>query len=502
VSTGTIVLKDCGPVAHLEIPVQPGATILRGTSDLGKSETLKAISRLAGGDDDVTCREGAARGSVEGFGVKLGLTKTTRRTGQLEVLAVEEGFGLGTLIDGDGLKQPERADAARIKALLRISGVKADPAAFHSIMPGGKDEFDKLVPRDALETDDVVELARRIKAAMDSQARALEKQADTEEGKAQAYRNAGDGLDLNASTDAASLQRDHTEAVQDYATIKAEWDAWHNAQEAAKAAREKLAAATGGGKTVAEYQAEEETKKTAYNAAIERVKQLRADLLLAESESKAAYESHAAAKNQVESARQTAAATAGWQEAIDAAAGVKCPQAETVEAMKRMVDAAQKAIEDAGVIREAQRKVGLAKEHTAEAEKLRDKAKSLRNAGRETDAVMSALVASPYLKVYGGRLVTEVEGRGQVLFHDRSDGTRTRIACMEKLHRIREINSDQLALIPIGQRQFGDLSPAARKELIQWAYDNNACIVSAVVDDSPELTAEAATPLDPSPAMR
>ena len=81
------------------------------------------------------------------------------------------------------------------------------------------------------------------------------------------------------------------------------------------------------------------------------------------------------------------------------------------------------------------------------------------------------MVDSPNLKVYACGSVTSVPGRGEVLFHERSDGSRTKIACMEKLRRIRELNSEQLALIPIGQRQFNDLSPGAKKELIQWAFE-------------------------------
>ena len=179
----TILIENVGPVAHLEIPVQPGATILRGCSDLGKSEAIKAVSRLAGGKEDVSCRAGQAKGVVEGFGVRLGVGRSTRRTGTLEALAIEDGFGLGTLIDGDGLQQPEAADRVRIKALLRISGAKADPRKFHAILPGGQVTFERYVGAKAVETDDPVEMARRVKTQLEASARTLESQADTEEGK-------------------------------------------------------------------------------------------------------------------------------------------------------------------------------------------------------------------------------------------------------------------------------------------------------------------------------
>ena len=491
--TETITLTDCGPVAHLEIPVQPGATILRGTSDLGKSETLKAISRLAGGDEEVSCRAGVARGSVEGFGVKLGLTKTTRRTGTLEALAIEDGFGLGTLIDGDNLKQPEAADRARIKALLRISGVKADPAEFHKILPGGKEEFDRLVSRKAAETDDVVEMARRIKADLDTQSRAAESAADTEEGKAEALRNAGDGLDVDAECDANRLQRDHTEAVQDFAQAKTEYEQWQRSQKAAAEARKQLEAAGMEARPLRDYEQEVASCAKAMEHAYAEVAGLREKIAAAEAAHRLAAKDYEHAIAAQKAAVRQDEAMAGWQVAIDMAAGKAGPDAELLQFLKEAVDDCQAAIEKASLIRDAKAKLENAKQHTATAEELREKARSLRDAGKETDAVLSALVASPYLKVFGGRLVTTVEGRGDVLFHERSDGTRTRIACMEKLHRIRAINSDQLAIIPIGQRQWNDLAPAAKKELVSWAVENNACLISAEVTDDPALTAEVVT---------
>ena len=493
----SIHISNCGPVVNLEIPVQPGATILRGCSDIGKSETLKAISRLAGGKEEVSCRNGAAKGTVEGFGVKLGLSKTVRRTGTLEALAIEDGFGLGTLIDGDNLSTPEAADRARIKALLRISGAKADPTKFYAITPGGKETFEKHVSAKALETDDPVDMARKIKSEMEAAARKLETDAATEEGKATANRNAGDGLNLKAESDAATLQRVHTESVQRHASLKTSWDAYWNAQDAASEARKKLAEATGSGKTLEQYREAHKAAVDVLTNASRIAGEIQIQLDKANAEVGRAVQGCNAAREASEQAERYAKATEGWQKTIDSAAGGEQPNEDDLLAAETAVETARNALEEGVKIRTAKEKIAQATEHLKRAGKLREEAFSLREAAKETDSVLSAMVASPNLKVSAGRLITTVEGRGEVLFHERSDGTRTKIACMEKLHRIRQINSDQLAIIPIGQRQFGDLSPQARKDIIQWAYENNACILSAVVDDSPILTAEAATPLDP-----
>ena len=282
--------------------------------------------------------------------------------------------------------------------------------------------------------------------------------------------------------------------MQLQARLKSEWDSYWNGQEAAEAARAKLKAVTGATMSVAEHEVQLQARKDEHAAKAERAMKLEAEYRAARMESQAAYEMIGFAQKALDDAKRTEVAYAGWQAAIDAAAGVPMPDDDKLAEADKAVAIAQAALERAGVIREAKRKQGRAAEHLKEAGKLRAEAYSLRDAARETDAVLSAMVDSPNLKVYAGRLVTSVPGRGEVLFHERSDGSRTKIACMEKLRRIRELNSEQLALIPIGQRQFNDLSPGAKKELIQWAFENNACIITAECTDDTTLTANPVTP--------
>lgn len=504
----SILLENAGPVAHLEIPVQPGATILRGCSDIGKSETIKAVSRLAGGREDVTCKAGEAKGYVEGFGVRLGLGRVTRRTGTLEALAIEDGFGLGTLIDGDNLATAEAADRARIKALLRISGAKANLSRFHALLPGGKVAFERYVAVKAVETDDPVEMAGRIKRELESAARKLESEADTEEGKATAKRNAGDGLDLTAETDAAKLQQAHSQAVAHHARLQQQRDAAEDAQASAAEAREKLAeAGASSSGSMQEAQAALEAAKENRDVAVTAAREAKAEVTRLEAALKAAKAELGAALVAQQSADDTVTMAehavklveingrmhAGWQEAIDRAAGVTGPQPEDVLKALDAVNQARKALEQAAVIRAAKEQVDQAAKHLERGKELRMEARSVRDAGKETDAVLSAMVASPNLTVSQGRLMTYVEGRGNVFFHERSDGTRTRIACMEKLHRVRQVNGNQLAIIPLAQRAWNDLAPSAKKELIGWAVENNCCLITAEVTDSPELTAESVT---------
>ena len=57
-----IELSDIGPIEKLSIPLRPGFNIIRGRNDAGKSCTIEAVARLAGGNGSVTCRDGAAHG--------------------------------------------------------------------------------------------------------------------------------------------------------------------------------------------------------------------------------------------------------------------------------------------------------------------------------------------------------------------------------------------------------------------------------------------------------
>ena len=105
-----------------------------------------------------------------------------------------------------------------IKCLLRLSKAKADPKAFHHLV-GDKAAFDRVMATDAQKTNDLVELAGRVKRALQSAARNRSADAETEEAAAAADRDAMNGL-VDGPCDAAVLQAAHTEAVQRHAMLR------------------------------------------------------------------------------------------------------------------------------------------------------------------------------------------------------------------------------------------------------------------------------------------
>jgi len=152
----TIELTDCGPVKALSIPVQPGVVVLRGRNDIGKSESLKAVSKLLGGKETISCRQGAVNGTVEGFGVKVSLGKArTSARGELEALSIEGNLPVAELARKFGAGAPKgRFHGAVVEADL--NGQKAlllSPTTFMNLSGTSVQEaksFYKLANEDLL----------------------------------------------------------------------------------------------------------------------------------------------------------------------------------------------------------------------------------------------------------------------------------------------------------------------------------------------------------------
>ena len=503
-----IEITNCGPVRHITIPIQPGATVLRGTSNTGKSRALAGIERLLGGNSEVRPTYGEDEAIIEGIGLRLRVGGRTTIKGELEVEALEDRFGLSTLIDGDNIDDPARADAARIKALLRISGAKANPADFYGLLAGAQTEFDRLVKPESTKTEDPVELARRVKRDLDAAAGVARATADREEGAAEADRHAGEGLDLTAGeTDPAKLQAAHTRATSEHAKLTTERDVARKTKAAAETARQNLVAAgaqsavtLGNARKALETAANNRgAAKDAADQAKANVQRLEALLVNAKAAHGAALVALSAADEAVETAQagikaveENAKAYAGWQSAIEAAASVTEPEAAEIIKAEAAVERTRKAIEQGAVIRAARARIAQAEAHAKAAEKARIEAARLSAAGKETDEVLSKLVASPNFKVRSGRLYVQVPGRGDCLYGEQSDGFRTKIGIKEKVARLRakNTNPERLAVVVVSQRTYADLPPAVKEELIADCQYDGVCVLTAEADDAPEIHAE------------
>lgn len=486
----TIIVNDVGPCGTLVIPVQPGGTILSGFCGVGKSLTLEAIALGLGGRDKgrVAPREGTKRGSVDCLGVVLNVSAgRVTRNGESEVASIEE-FDIGSLIDPP-VKEEEARNRYGIKSLLRMTKVEADPSLFYHLA-GGKEQFEAIISPDALKSADLVEMAGKIRRAFDAEKRRVLSQVETEETAAAANRNAGDGLDLKAECDGAKVQELHSAAVSHHAKLQEQWDAAEEAQAAAETARAKLAKATGSSKSIAECEAELEEKREAWKATQDRVKEIEAELRIAKAEAMAAYEAMESATSQLDSARQAAAATAGWQEAIDRSLSIHGPKASEVIAARTAVETTRKAIETAAVVRAARERIANAVQHQERAAELRKEAERLKDAAQDTDSVLSAAVASERFAVKRDVLIGVLPDGTAKPYYDLSAGEKTMIAIAEKIDRVRLTANDpkQLCIVDLPQENYQDLPDSVRNRLFAYAAEHNVAIVTAQVSDDAKLS--------------
>lgn len=476
-----ITVTDVGPVASLSIPIRPGVTILRGRNDCGKSETLKAVSRLAGGTDAVSCRDKAAAGCVEGLGVRLSVRQNARRTGELEALSIEGKLSVADLVSPP-IKDPVAADRHRIKALLQLTCVEADAAMF-AHLPG-----QEFLSFEALKSTDLVEMAAKIKRDLEAASRKEADAAERDDAKAFACKQAAEGVDVQSELDSAVLQAALEDSLFSHGEIVSQARSAKETQDRARLATERMAkeASPPDVDAIQEevYRAGDLCAQWSQRAAMLTDELAKAKTAIAESNA-----DHTAKQNALKLAKAHAESVTGWKETIAAGESVTCPTDEAIAAAATKVTQAREAIEKAAVIRAAKAKADESAMLYDEAKEHRKKAEALRESARSTDDVLSAAVASDSLKVRAGRLITQHPERGEVFYADRSDGTRWKIAIDEAIKRIRAMGAEQTAIIPIPQVAWSEIDPTNRIEIDRYAKEKSVSVLTAEATDG-ELRAE------------
>jgi hypothetical protein len=461
-ATETISVKNAGPINELEIvlPPNPGLVVFHGDNGTGKSTTLDAIDRMIGGDGElpVSRSDGVAKGSAEGFGVKLTLGKVNRRT---------------------GIQDPAAADAKRIKGLLAIRGVEADAERFDALGWAAAHRATIIARSDIEHAPDLVEQARRIKAACEKAAREQEDSAATLDGQAKACREVAEGLpDLDSTESRADvLQGQLEQAIREQSSLTERRNAAEESRKAVATAEAALEEAKGGytGRTLVVAQkaatAAEEARKLAAREALQDAEASFADADQADDRATLA----------VERARHHEELIAGWQATIEA----ERPAPVTDDQMNTAVQAvanAREAIEQGARIRDAREKANAAKHHAAEAAEARKEAETLRKAAHGTDAVLADAIASPTITVEDGRLYVPHAKRGKCLVGDLSRGERARLGILEAAAAIRTRHPEGAAAIVFPQDLFEALGADARQLVRETAEEEKIHVFTAVVD--------------------
>lgn len=481
-----IAIQNVGPITEAEFHLDEcGLWVLGGEAGAGKTTTLRMVQLGVDGRADggvPTKRDGAKSGNAKIGGKKITISKLTRHEGELQFDGVGD-FDIG------GLHTPRFLDAAtrdkhRIRALVRLANVAPDSSLFHELL-GGREAFDAVVDADSIKTDDMVEMAGKVKRCIEKAAQASEKQGEMARARMAAQAEQCNGVAVDAPHDAKALQAALVSAIEAKTRIgQQRADALETIRKADEA-RTKLEAAEVGATTVADASAALEEASFTEARAAQMVADLERQLTDAKNNLSLATSKVMSATQSLVAAKRHSELTSGWRADIDAAAGITCPTEAAVAEAVAAVDAANAAVELGGKVRdaiaakaEAARYASVAKDHETAADRFR------KAAAATQDVLSDALSGIPNcpLKVWNdpdgnARLVLETDRSEREPFDELSDGERydVLIPMLARNGRI----------IVLSQAAFGELSPTIRGRVHELARQRGCFVLTAQADSGP-----------------
>ena len=485
----TIAATNLGPITDIEFALQsPGVTVLVAPNGSGKTILLDAVQAAARGEGKLPLRDRTRKGKVEAFGAVITIGGTCRHTGSFEVTNLEGKFDLAQLVD-PRLKSPVAADRARIKALVSLTGVAASPERFkgHEAF----EDFDSVVTGDALATDDLIEMAAKVKACYDDEALKMERRAEREFGQAMAL-IPGSDIDLTEECDAEILQTAYNEARDEVPRLE------EQARNAGKA-REQLAKAERVISDIGEEElvqersdllewlenvdGEVEEKNREIQALLAEVERKRGELKQIQSK---AVDSRA----RIATVDRLLGLVDEAKTVLSDRTLIAVPEEQDITDAKEEMERAAAAIEQGVKIRNAKENAKKVALHRAAAKTAQDKAGKYRDAGKATDEVLSGCIKCPQVRVESdgksARLVTDHTIRGaSIPYHDLSDGEKWTIAI--------DIGADQVGeggLLVISQIGWEGIDGANRLAIHEHAVKRGVYILTAEAASDPNATRE------------
>lgn len=483
----TISAENLGPISALEFALEsPGVTVLVAPNGSGKSILLEAVQAAARGEGKLPLRDRTKRGKVEAFGACITIGGTCRHTGAFEVTNLEGRFDLAGLVD-PRIKSPPLADKARIKALVSLTGVEASVNLFRSHEAFA--DFGEVVSSGAVETDDLCEMAAKIKDDYDKAALAQERYADRETGQASALIPHAD-LDMEAESDPKVLQAAYDEARDEVTRLKAQHD---TAVRDAKRRNEagELLHTLQHEELISERDSLTENIEAA-DSEIEqntaKIDELRKQAQALQARSKVLSEQSTTAAAKLEGLERQLVLVKQASEIVTQAMTKFPTDEETNAAQQRLLEATD-AVECGVLIRNAKADEAKAASHNKAAKLARDKAAKYRDAGKATDDVLSGCIKCDRLRIESdgkaARLVSDTERSKSTLYHDLSDGEKWTIAI--------DIGADQVGqggLLVISQVGWEGIDGANRHAIHNHAVSRGVYILTAEAASDPEATKE------------
>lgn len=460
----------------------PGVYELRGTKGTGKTTILKSLDLLAGRKVQLTVTDGETSGCVRGFGVVAPIGGKRRRKGDFELDVLEsETFSLEDIV-APPIKDPVAADAHRIKAIVSLRQVVAEPADYYELA-GGRVQLEKLVGSSRLQTDDPILLATRVKSAFEAEARKAEEERDVE--LRHADRHKVDGVDLSQPSDSRTLQAAYDAVKATQTSLESVRDACQQREKERDEARKSLATTTCNytGPSVEDAEGEYIQSVNRKERASTRVNALKYELKSAEHEEKLAKEKVTHAEQSLQTSKQHEQMCAAWKASIESPSQ-PAPDEDQISEASIRVEEAKQALEYGVKVRDALQSQKQAKIHADAAKVAGKRAARWRELAASTFDTLTQLVQCSSIRIESRegapRTVVDHPRRGKTLFHELSDGEKVRCSIDAILDRLRSPS-----LLTIGQRTWQDLPPTDRSEIAQYAKTNGIYAVAAQVSDGP-----------------
>jgi len=465
----TIKAKNIGPIAEAVgvLPDPGGVMVWKAKNGHGKSTILNAMEKLVGREaDTITPRDGHERGEIEGLGITVTVGRSTRRTGELVVLAMESKLGIADLVD-PGIADPSAADEKRMKAILAI--LRVQPTLEDWMPIAGDDEaLQAFIEAEYARTKDVLIFASRVKAAIEKQAQAAEKSLQAEEAKLSVYYadpriKAAEEPEAPATTD--QLARGLEAAKDALNSLKSRKER----SEAVAAIREEIESLAGDVCNVEELDGD----IADLNDSISKLSKCLAQ----------AEKDRAALVTKRDSALKAKTRIAELDGKIGNAVA---PSESEMIAAHEAVEQARQAFVDAETVRGVIATRSKAKELAAIVAVSRATAERCRKAAEKPGKVLERLMGAkvPGLRYEDGRMIYKHPEQGDVPFARLSKGERVTVATSAA---VRGIGKGGLAMIP--QEFWEGLDTDHRGIVRDIAREGEVVIATAQWSDDEELTA-------------
>ncbi|MBL4700839.1 MAG: AAA family ATPase [Phycisphaeraceae bacterium] len=486
-----VTIQNVGPIEQLKITCPPdgGVVVLRGRNGSGKSTALKSAESLAGSKGKLSSRdESRQSGHVQGFGVRLNIGNKTTRAGEIEVASLEGKLNIADLVE-PLLKDPAAADRQRIKALVSLTGDAPTCAQFASVIG---DDMADFIGGATWSSKDTLEVAVKAKRDLEGAARLKENEANLREGQAKGLEESAKDIDMSGESDEQVLREAHMQASGNMRVLRERQDA--AVQSAGNLAKARIAlhdvktAYTG--PTVDEATQEVLAKDRSVGFSVSIVSQLEKELAklekeLAEARANAKHcdIQRDAAKTTLKAAEEYTEAVAMYEAVLEGTA-TKAPDQSELDVAQQALDEASIALETGAIIRMAQAKLAEAESVRKIANDAAIIADRLRLAAAQIDDVLSAAIKTPQLFVRDGRLYTMHATRGEMLFHELSEGERWTLA-----FEIAAPIVGERGIMILPQGAWESLDPDNRRHVASLAIHYKIIVLTAEAT-SDELRAE------------